>query len=259
MPAAGTSDKSEKKDDEKEEKRNVDDAILAVLDSIPDTTFVLFVEATPDKRRVLYKRLLELATVKDYPVLEGRALHDYVRNSLPHLDVSAIGLLLEYTGSDMLRLESEMQKLALYKIDGWITEDDIRSCVTPSIESSIFVLTDALFVLDAKKALRELDRILDSGNIHQVFATVLGSLRNYLYVQRLLQYGYPADEIRTNLKIHPFVFEKLQKSSRVIAPMNRLFETLVDLDRRAKTGEGIGDTDDALLVGLQKAILHLQK
>lgn len=44
--------------------------ILEALDRIPETTVVLFISTEPDKRKSLYKKLLEVATLKQYEKLE---------------------------------------------------------------------------------------------------------------------------------------------------------------------------------------------
>ena len=44
--------------------------ILNALDQIPETTVVLFVSTEPDKRKMLYKKLIATATLKEYEKLE---------------------------------------------------------------------------------------------------------------------------------------------------------------------------------------------
>lgn len=233
--------------------------ILAALDQIPETTIVIFISTEPDKRKALYKKLLTIATLKEYEKPEGNALREYIRKKLPHIDVTALARFVEYTWADINRIESEIDKLALYKQDGWITEDDIKSTVIPTMETSIFSLTDALFTLDSVIAYRELTSILETHNIHYVFSTLVSTLRTFLYAAKLLSMHYEPSNVQTILKIHPYAFEKMRKNMRNSDRMSILFSEFVVLDKRTKTGEGIGDTDDALRLGLEKAILCLQK
>ncbi|EKD29554.1 MAG: hypothetical protein ACD_78C00360G0002 [uncultured bacterium (gcode 4)] len=238
---------------------DAESAILSALDTIPDSSVVLFVESTPDKRKSLYKRLAEIATIKDYPLLEGPALREYIRKKIPHIDITAISRLIEFTGADINRIESELDKLSLYKQDGWITEEDIRSYVLSNIESSIFALTDAIFALDSVRAHAEFLRIIETHNIHQTFTTLISTLRTFLYSARLIELKYGATEVRTILKIHPFAFEKMQRFTKFTPRIRAVFDAFLLLDRRVKVGEGIGDTDDALRLGIEKTILCLQK
>lgn len=166
---------------------------------------------------------------------------------------------IEYTNGDINRIESEIDKLSLYKQDGWITESDIRSIVLPSIETSVFSLTDAVFSLDPIVAHREYISILSTHNIHQIATTLLSTLRNFLYASVLLSRKYDPSEVSSALKIHPYAFEKMRKNMRNAPRIASLFSELVRLDGRVKVGDGIGDSDDALKIGLEKAILCLQK
>jgi DNA polymerase III delta subunit len=186
--------------------------ILAALDQIPKTTIVLFVSTEPDKRKALYKHLISTATLKEYEKLEGNALREYVRKKLPHIDVTALARFMEYTGSDINRIESEIGKLALYKQDGWITESDIKSVIIPTIETSIFSLTDAILILNSAFAHQELTNILETHNIHQIFTTLISTLRTFLYAAKLLASGYEPNTVLSLLKIHPYAFEKMRKN-----------------------------------------------
>lgn len=260
VPFATTrADEEEKTEESASKTPDTESVILTALDQIPETTVVLFVSTEPDKRKALYKKLLTVATLKEYEKLEGNMLREYIRKKLPHIDVTALVRFIEYTGADINRIESEIDKLALYKQDGWITEEDIKATVIPMIETSIFSLTDAIFLLDNSTAHRELISILDTHNIHQTFTTLLSTLRTFLYATKLLSSGYEPGSVQSLLKIHPYAFEKMRKNMRNSERIGALFSELVTLDRRTKTGEGIGDTDDALRIGLEKAILCLQK
>lgn len=211
--------------------------ILEALEHIPETTVVLFVSTEPDKRKALYKKLTAIATLKEYEKLEGNALREYIRKRLPHMDVTALSRLIEYTGADINRIESEIDKLALYKQDGWITEGDIKTTVIPTIETSIFSLTDAVFLLDSSAAHRELMNILETHNIHQVFTTLVSTLRTFLYAAKLLSLSYESSNVQSLLKIHPFAFEKMRKNMRNAQRIGMLFSEFVALDKRIKTGE----------------------
>lgn len=257
--AATRADEEEKTEESASKTPDTESVILEVLDNIPETTVVIFVSTEPDKRKALYKKLISVATLKEYEKLEGNTLREYIRKKLPHMDISALSRFIEYTGADINRIESEIEKLALYKQDGWITENDIKATVIPTIETSIFTMTDAVFILDNSTAHRELLRILETHNIHQVFTTLISTIRTFLYVAKLLSMNYEPSEVQSFLKIHPYVFEKMRKNMKHSRRIETLFSEFITLDKRTKTGEGIGDTDDALRLGLEKAILCLQK
>jgi DNA polymerase III delta subunit len=257
--AATKNDDIEKSEEPTSKTLDPEFVILESLEKIPDTTVVLFVSTEPDKRKSLYKELYKVATLKEYEKLEWNALREYIRKKLPHIDVTALARFIEYTGADINRIESEIDKLALYKQDGWITEEDIKLTVIPTIETSIFTLTDAIFTLDSSVAHREFIHILESHNIHYIFSTLVSTLRTFLYAQKLLSAHYEPGNVQSLLKIHPYAFEKMRKNMRYSKRIELLFSEFIDLDRRTKTGEGIGDSDEALSLWVEKALLCLQK
>lgn len=127
--------------------------------------------------------------------------------------------------------------MALYKQNGWITEADIKFIVMPNIETSVFTLTDSLFLLESSTAHRELMSILDTHNVHYVFATILSTLRTFLYAGKLLISHYEGDTVQSLLKIHPYAFEKMRKNMKHRERIQKLFSEFVLLDKRIKTGE----------------------
>lgn len=68
--ASKNTDEEKKEDDKEISLVDPESIILSLLDQIPDTTVVLFVATEPDKRKALYKKLLSVATLKEYESLE---------------------------------------------------------------------------------------------------------------------------------------------------------------------------------------------
>lgn len=71
VPFAATRAEEDEKSEESSSKAlDPESIILEALDGIPETTIVLFVSTEPDKRKALYKKLLSVATLKEYEKLE---------------------------------------------------------------------------------------------------------------------------------------------------------------------------------------------
>ncbi|EKD65883.1 MAG: hypothetical protein ACD_49C00077G0011 [uncultured bacterium (gcode 4)] len=241
-----------------QEFKNFDEIILENLDKIPDNNILVFVESAPDKRKSLYKKLLETAQVKEYKNIEWEELRNYIRSRLINIDSSAISKLINYKNSSLNKIEAEIDKLHLFKMNDRITEDDIRNYVIPEIEISIFELTDAIQELNSMKWISSLKTILDSNSIFQVFSVIMSNLRNFLYINFLLEKWFKKDEIVSVLKIHPFLVEKT-RNVRNIWVLKSLFANLLKIDKQSKTGELIWDWENALRLALEKEILNLKK
>lgn len=177
--------KTNEKDTEKNDKKNFDEIILGCIDKIPENNFILFVESSPDKKRKLYKKLLEIAQIKEYENLTGEKLRQYIKNRLVNIDNGAATKLIQYKNSQITKIESEIDKLYLFRTNDRITEDDIKKYVIPEIEISIFELTDAIFELNPRKSIKSLDLILETNNIFQVYTTIMTNLRTSLYINYL--------------------------------------------------------------------------
>jgi len=243
---------------EEQENKNFDEIILENLEKIPDNNILVFVESTPDKRKSLYKKLLETAQVKEYNNIEWEELRNYIRTRLINIDSNAISKLITYKNSSLNKIEAEIDKLHLFKMNDRVTEDDIRNYVIPEIEISIFELTDAISELNSMKGISALKTILDSNSIFQVFSVIISNLRNFLYINFLLEKWFKKDEIVSTLKIHPFLVDKT-RNVRNIWVLKALFANLLKIDKQSKTGELIWDGENALRLALEKEILNLKK
>ncbi|MCK9272411.1 DNA polymerase III subunit delta [Candidatus Gracilibacteria bacterium] len=243
---------------EEQENKNFDEIILENLEKIPENNIVVFVESTPDKRKSLYKKLLEIAQIKEYNNIEGEKLRNYIRTRLINIDSNAISKLITYKNSSLNKIELEIDKLHLFKMNGRITDEDITNYVIPEIEISIFELTDAIAEQNTMKGISSLKTILDSNSVFQVFSVIMSNLRNFLYINYLLEKGFKKDEIVSTLKIHPFLVDKT-RNVKNINNLKVLFKNLVKIDKQSKTGELIGDGENALRLALEKEILNLKK
>lgn len=243
---------------EEQESKNYDEIILDNLDKIPDNNILVFVESLPDKRKSLYKKLQEIAQIKEYKNIEWEEMRNYIRSRLINIDGNAISKLINYKNSSLNKIELEIDKLHLFKMNWRITEEDIVNYVIPEIEISIFELTDAVMEQNTMKGIRALKTILDSNSIFQVFSVIMSNLRNFLYINFLLEKWFKKDEIVNTLKIHPFLVDKT-KNVKNIWGMKALFADLLKIDKQSKTGELIWDGENALRLALEKEILNLKK
>ena len=116
-------------------------------------------------------------------------MRDYIRKRLINIDNSAIVRLIKYKNSEINKIEAEIDKLELFKTHDRISENDIIQYVIPEIEISIFQLTDAIAEMNSKKSIENLNIILETNNVFQVFSTIMSSLRTVLYMDLLAKNG----------------------------------------------------------------------
>jgi DNA polymerase-3 subunit delta len=79
------------------------------------------------------------------------------------LEPGVIELLVEALAADLMRIATEMEKLALYAGGRAVTEQDIAALVPDARETTIFALVNALGRRDRSRSLEILDTLLREG------------------------------------------------------------------------------------------------
>jgi len=216
------------------------------LDQIPDTSVVVFVQANPDKRKSLYKKIVQLGNVKSFETLNGLTLIKWVKNRIQKygakLDTTLAEYLISLTGQNLWRIDNELNKLSSFCADKLIDKNAIDKVVVPTIETNIFHLTDALGSRDQKKAIQNLHRSLSAGDsLRQVFYMIVRQFRLFIQVGGYLA-NYPNSNpgnIASSLKLHPFVAKNTMGQLRhfKINELKEAYEKLLDIDVGLKTSK----------------------
>lgn len=126
------------------------------LETLPETSVVVFSETEIDKRNKLYKIALKAGTVEEFmhPTEEvlGKWILRKIGASGKNITKSAYELFLSSMKMDYAFADNETEKLISYALnEESITEEMVRAICTPSIEDHIFNLVEA--VADGKRDL----------------------------------------------------------------------------------------------------------
>lgn len=266
LPAAPKSPTARmtKKDEAAAQK---EEALIKVLDSIPETSVVVFIQPAPDKRKKLYKKFVQKAQVKTFDKLEGADLNHWVQNQAQkykaRLDASVAHHLISLTGSDLWRLEQEIKKLALYAEEENITRAMIDELVTPHVEANIFHFTDALSTRSAKQAMSHLHRSIEAGeSLNQLFYMIIRQFRLFLQADDYLKKNPSgnASGVASMLKIHPFVARNITRQVKGFRSheLKAAYLHLLSLDEALKTSKIRLTADDQtqLALAIEQFILE---
>ena len=80
----------------------------------------------------------------------------------------AINLLIGYCGNNLSRIENELEKLKLYKLnEKEITTEDIENLVKKSLDSTIFNLIDKINEKDKVKIFKIYNELLEEGETEE--------------------------------------------------------------------------------------------
>lgn len=147
----------------------------------------MFIQSKPGLTNKLYKKLQQVATIREFKELSSTDLRTYVKNKLPNIEFSAISKLLAYKNNHLTSIDAEIEKLSLFKPEQSITDADIEKYVVSDIETNVFRLLDAILVFNHTLALRELQTLLQTDSIFSIFSGIVSNLRKILYIHALIE------------------------------------------------------------------------
>ena len=218
-------------DGNEEEKR-----LAESLETVPESTILIFVGYRPDKRKTLYKKLLTTAEVEEFNDWTAPSIKKWIKNKIA-LEDDTIDYLIEVVGNDLYRLDSEIAKLATY--GGVITPKEINLLVSPTLSNSVFDFTDAISQKDHRKALRLFAALRQQGeSIFAIFPMIIRNFRILLLYKNKLQAGQDRRTIMSDLKIPPFVASKVhsQADNYSLDVLQQCYKSLLEIDVQVKTG-----------------------
>jgi len=125
-----------------------------------------------------------------------------------------------------------------------ISKSQVEELTIFSADYKVFELTDALSKKNKKKAIEALYAALDNG---EKSTELLGLLA--WQIRNLLRFKSNPDK-SSDLKLHPFVLEKIRESARFFSvdELNAILSKIIDLDLAFKTGSLNEKTALSLLI-----------
>lgn len=150
---------------------------------MPDTTIAVLWEtasiATIEKK-ALFKALTKIGELHKYtyPQLSGVGLTKWTRERVQAkggtIEPSALNELTASVGSDLWRMDGEIDKLVAYGAGRPITKEMVGELVHASFEKKIFVLMDAVSKKQVKRAVLLLEQERLAGSDDHYILTMLG-------------------------------------------------------------------------------------
>ncbi len=119
-------------------------------------------------------------------------------------------------------------------------------------------LSDPLIAGDSRRAQSVFRDMLRTQSIYPIHASMLGMLRTYLTILALHERGVDGANIGAMLDRKPNDIRKALSHMRNRPIIMKLYMDLVDAERRAKTGRGIGEGEESLTLLTEMAILSMK-
>ena len=223
-------------------KGDGEEMIAYLEDPSPDAALILLA-VKPDKRKTVWKRLVERATVVPAEPLKGRALRarvmERVRQRKLALRDDGLEELLERVGQDLRRLMGELEKLEAFGSPAPLSADDVAAILGRGMAPPLYRLGDALASRRGREALEILHSLLEEGEPPlKVLGTFHRSLRQVRGALALRGGRSAREDLVSRLGVLPFKVGDVLEASRRWSEddLRQAFAAMDRADRRLKSG-----------------------
>lgn len=196
------------------------DEFLDNLKELPDTTVIIMVEESVDKRSRLYKWIQKNGYVAEFAYQEESALRQWITEYLQKdgkgMDGPAIHMVLERTDCKMSAIENELQKLVLYVGNREkITVEDVKELVPEPVNNQIFRMISAVSEGKTRQALDYYYDLLALKEPPMRILFLMVREFNMLFrVKNLAQQGRQDGEIAKTVGTPPFAVKKYKATGK---------------------------------------------
>ncbi len=221
------------------------DEMTGYLDDPTPGVALILLAAKPDKRKALWKRLIDRAAVTAADPLKGRAVRTYVMDQLKRRKLAlrddGVEELVERVGQDLRRMMGELDKLEAFAGTAGqrLSGDDVAAVLGRGLARPLYRISDAFTARRTAAVLAYLEEALDDGEpALKVLGTLHRSLRQVRGARALRETRAPREEVASRLQVMPFKVGDLLEATRAWSEddLRRATLALDRADRRVKTG-----------------------
>jgi DNA polymerase III delta subunit len=236
------------------------EAVSAVLGDLPPgLTLVLIARAKAAAKLVRAVkaaggeiREFETPKAKDMP----RVLVADARKLGFRLEAGAARMLVDRMGANPLRLQHELERLALWAGEGGeVTADALAAMTADTSEAVVWALSDALLERDSRRALTISEQLTAQGeNVTGIVYGMASRLRKACAALAQLEDGVPPKRVESGLGMHPYAARQLMARLRRVelGDLQEATGALADLEVWCRGGADYGD-ELALTLALRRA------
>lgn len=212
-------------------------------ENISDKIKIIIIEESVDKRTSEYKKLCKIAECIEFSYLDEKQMTSYIIQILKKYSVNISNevsiYMLNVCGNDKTNIINELQKIVTYlDKNDTVTHEIIDKICSKTLNAKIFDLLDKIVDKDTKNVGYILDDILkQKESIIKIYIMLYKQIKQ-MYMIKIMK-EKKEDNIAQKLEIHPFVFNKLSKSSekyktRDLLDLIYIFD---EYDEKNKNGE----------------------
>lgn len=208
-----------------------------------------------EKESSKLKKIDKLATVVKFSKLKGAVLHKKVKAIFDRknkkIEKSDLILLCSNVENNMDVIENEVEKLCCYTLDREITSKDITDIISVKNDNDIFNLVDYLSQRKPQKSLDILNELIFKGEaITSILRMIERQFKLLFDIKLGVESGYTKETLARELKIHPFICEKMMLQSKkfTIEQIQKSIELCLETEKNLKSSSIDSKTEIELLI-----------
>ena len=220
------------------------------IKNIPDTCLLVITADSADKRKKLYKEIVQYGNVYDFEPLDMRALRSFIEKRFNQLGkavkASVVDDFIERSGyfhreSDytLYNLLNEVKKIAAHCDADEVSAADVIEVISGNIEINIFAMIDAVGRNKKDEAFRLLYNLLGSdGNVFQILALLSAQFEMMLEIKEMKAGGMTPSEIQRFLDVQEFRIKKADSAAGLysIPRLRAILKKIYQVEINIKTG-----------------------
>lgn len=190
-----------------------------------------------------YKELEKVACHVNFRPLWENKIPEWVQHRArkhgKSMDPEAIRLLSDSIGNNLIALDNEIRKLAIYVGERpGISPQDVEAVVGQLRVHTVFEFCDAVGFRDLSKAMALLSRLLETEDIGVLLGNIRRRFSQLAKVRRMSRKGEPLDHVAFDLHISPIYVRKyIQQSANFDEDeLENAFNQLYETELKLKTG-----------------------
>ena len=225
--------------------KNKCDELADYMAEIPESTNLIFVETEIDKRNRFYKEVKKIGRVVEFGTQKEDTLMKWIlgilKKEAKNITKDTLQAFLTKTGSDMLMIKNELDKLVSYTEGrNVITTEDVEEVCVTQTTNRIFDMVNAIAEGNQKKALELYEDLLSLKEPPMRILFLIARQFNQLYQVKLLaKEGLSSAEIAKQAGIVPFAMKKYQAQAKSfsVEELRGAVEECVASEEAVKTGK----------------------
>jgi DNA polymerase-3 subunit delta len=225
------------------EKISDPENLVKLVKKTPEHCYLIFLAEKVDFRQKLFAAFRKAgADVKFWRPFENMLpgwIRQRVREEGFSISSDAVNLFVGFCGTDLMRLDSELEKVFLYlgekKI---INAGDVEKAGIGGPVYNVFELTDSIGTGNINRAIDIVDQLLVTGEHPlKIMALIVRQFRNIWQGRQMLSQGDSPGKIGQKLRVNRLSLKNFLTQTRRFddRSLKRIFKILLDYDLRFKS------------------------